>query len=123
MAVDGYGSHGVCWASTLEASQAVCSHAYPAVEAGEVATCIGVGDGYVDVRLASASTGSSMDFTVPLTFGGCDMDVWQAQNPFGLTLGDGGLIASSIAGVWAMAWAFTALRRVLGGGGMPSDEE
>lgn len=34
-------------------------------------------------------------------------------NPFYLSMEEGGLIASAVAGVWLLAWSFKAIRSVL----------
>jgi len=45
----------------------------------------------------------------------------QSQNPFVLSIEDGGLVSGAIGGVWLFAWALLAVRRALDTDGDPSN--
>ena len=112
---------GICHADSAAAAAYVCGHSYPVPrdDGGQI-TCVGSAWNYLNLRYADPY-GDTTTVQPQNTFPDCDAFTFTSgPGPLGLSYADGALIGAAVAGVWATAFVWRALRAALGG---PRDTE
>jgi len=115
----GWHAEGRCWPTREKAAEVSCLAAggvYPAADGTQGATyawCGGVYGPFFNVQYMQVVGGasSSFDVTYPASEVECDPGDW--SSPFDLPADAGLALGGAIVAVWASAWAFRALVRVV----------
>lgn len=126
----GVASSGACLPTLADAAAHACANAYPVATTG-----VDSGGAVIQgLTVCSGTTGATLNLlryknsgnpaSQPVTYAGpaCDLDSYLDGRPWALSITDAGLLGTAILAVWATAWGWKALARVLRQDGASTEE-